>query len=294
MAPGIVQQKPQAFGVGACGLFLVWGEMAPGSLCRVFAGELCRHASGDKKPPPRRPHPCRPCRQSHRHRGLLAHGKYHPRPPAGDRLGGQSHRPPRRRSPGRVSGHGRPLFAQPALHEAFRRGISRPSNCETICFAIALGPDHPPSPDGQRPRRPRRFRRTLLRNKLLRNCAGHGAERALRAPVGPGPREPAYYRSFWATAGTVSAKIGWSMAATGRCAKRAGRTGINSPSSAPTSLPKARQRARSISGKTAAPPTAGASGPNARPHPSSRGAVKKCRPTPSRPAHFHPLIFVVD
>jgi hypothetical protein len=26
MAPGIVQQKPQAFGVGACGLFLVEGK----------------------------------------------------------------------------------------------------------------------------------------------------------------------------------------------------------------------------------------------------------------------------
>ena len=121
-------------------------------------------------PPPRRPHPRRPRRQSRCHRRLLAHGKNHPRPPAGCRLGRQSHPSPRRRSPGRVSGHGRAHPSQPVLYEGICRSLPGRPNCETTCFTIAMGADHPPHPDGQSPCR---------RDFYIRETLAHGWSRSI-------------------------------------------------------------------------------------------------------------------
>ena len=71
---------------------------------------------------------------------LLADRPRHPRPAEGAWLGGQGHRPARRRPPARVPGHGGLLAAEPEIHAGFRPGLAGRANCATACCTNPLGP----------------------------------------------------------------------------------------------------------------------------------------------------------
>ena len=60
-------------------------------------------------------------------------------------------------------------------------------NCETTCFAITLGPDHPPHPDDQKPRHPRLLHPRNSYPRLVPQHLGNPSPSPPGRPSSPNP-----------------------------------------------------------------------------------------------------------